>query len=186
MAVAYESASSFLVRHVDQQCAAADMAAEAYHQLGVALVGYLRANLRCNEEAQDLAQEVYIRIARYPNVSDVQNFRAFVFTIAKNLLRDKSRRCATKLKASSISVDDVALLAVDGDPVAQLEAEERIQQMEFVISKLRPACRKAFMLSRTDGMKYSDIAEQMKVSVSMVEKYVCSVVNALKADECTL
>ena len=55
------------------------MAVDAYQELGGVLVGYLRANLRCDEDAQDLAQEVYLRIARHPNIGEIQSIKAFVF-----------------------------------------------------------------------------------------------------------
>lgn len=157
------------------------MAVEAYQQLGGVLVGYLRANLRCDEDAHDMAQEVYLRIARHEDVSKIRSIKSFVFTIAKNLLRDKSRRCATKLSASSVSADDVTLAAPCGDPLEQLEATERMHRIESVIAALRPACREAYVLSRTYGLSYAAIADHMGISVSMVEKHISAALRALRS-----
>ncbi len=158
------------------------MAVDAYQELGGVLVGYLRANLRCDEDAQDLAQEVYLRIARHSNISEIQSLKAFVFTIAKNLLRDKSRRSATKLSACSISADDVTLAAAGNDPLDQIEADERLQRLEAIVAGLLPACREAYILNRTYSLTYADIADYMQISVSMVEKHISAALRALRAD----
>lgn len=158
------------------------MAVDAYQELGGVLVGYFRANLRCDEDAQDLAQEVYLRIVRHPDISEIQSLRAFVFTIAKNLLRDKSRRCATRLSACSISADDVILVAAGSDPLQQLEADERMQRFEAIVAGLLPACREAYILNRSYSLSYADIADFMQISVSMVEKHISAALQALRAD----
>jgi RNA polymerase sigma-70 factor (ECF subfamily) len=158
------------------------MAVEAYQELGGALVGYLRANLRCDEDAQDMAQEVYMRITCHPEPGEIQSLKAFVFTIAKNLLRDRSRRNSTKLSACSISADDVTLVAVGSDPTEQIEADERARRIETVVAGLRPACRDAYRLRSTRDLSYVNIADCMQISVSMVEKHISAASRALRAD----
>ena len=181
LAVAYEQISAHVTSDLNHR-QAADMAIDAYQELGGVLVGYLRANLRCDEDAQDLAQEVYLRIARHSNISEIQSLKAFVFTIAKNLLRDNSRRCATRLSACSISADDVILAAAGSDPFQQLEADERLQRLEAIVAGLIPACREAYILNRTYSLTYADIADHMQISVSMVEKHISAALRLLRAD----
>lgn len=180
MAIAADQISSLVTGDLNHK-QAANMAVEAYQHLGGALVGYLRANLRCDDDAHDMAQEVYLRIARHQDVSEIQSLKAFVFTIAKNLLKDKSRRCATKLSASSISIDDVTLAAAGGDPLEQVEADECMESIESVIAGLRPACREAYTLRWTYGLSHAAIAEHMGISVSMVEKHVSAALSALRS-----
>ena len=181
LAVAYQQISAHVASDLNHR-QAADMAVDAYQELGGVLVGYLRANLRCDEDAQDLAQEVYLRITRHPNISEIRSLKAFVFTIAKNLLRDKSRRAATRLSACSISADDVTLVAAGSDPLQQLEADERLQHFEAIVAGLLPACREAYILNRTYSLSYADIADYMQISVSMVEKHISAALRALRAD----
>ena len=181
LAVAYEQISASVTSDLNHR-QAADMAVNAYQELGGVLVGYLRANLRCDEDAQDLAQEVYLRISRHPNIGEIQSIKAFVFTIAKNLLKDQSRRCATRLSACSISTDDVTLAAAGGDPLLQLEADERMQRFEAIVAGLLPACRQAYILNRIYSLSYAGIADYMQISVSMVEKHISAALRALRAD----
>ena len=179
MAVAYDQISTLVTRDVNHR-RAGNLAVEAYDELGAALSGYLRANLRCTEDANDLAQEVYLRIARHKDVNQIQSLKSFTFTIAKNLLRDKSRRCATKLAANCVHEDDVKLESATCDPLQQIEADEMSNRVESTIANLSPACREAYRLSRTYHMSYSAIAEHMSVSVSMVEKHISAALGAIR------
>jgi len=181
LAVAYEQRSAHIASDLNHR-QAAGKAVEAYQELGGALVGYLRANLRCDEDAHDLAQEVYLRIVRHPDLSEIQSLKAYVFTIAKNLLRDQSRRSATKLSACSVCADDVILVAAGSDPLQHFEADECLRRIESILAGLRPACRDAYLLNRTYGLSYADIADLMHISVSMVEKHIGATLRALRAD----
>lgn len=143
-------------------------------------MGYLRANLRCGEDAKDLAQEVYLRILRREDLARIRSLKSFVFTIAKNLLRDRSRRCSTKLAASCIHEDDLPLAAQNDDPLLLLEADECARNIARVLEELRPACREAYLLSRTHGLSYAAIARRMGISVSMVEKHISAALKALR------
>jgi RNA polymerase sigma factor (sigma-70 family) len=147
-------------------------AQKAYQELGGVLFGYLRTHLKSSEDAQDMAQEVYLRIANQIEERDILSLKAFVFAIARNLLTDKSRRCATRLAANCISIDDVTLAAPMGDPFEQVEMAETFHKMQTTVANLRPKCRQAYLLSRLDGLSYGQIATRMKISVSMVEKHI--------------
>lgn len=179
MTVAYDEISNLVAKDINHR-EAWSLAVEAYNELGSTLIGYLRSNLRCSEDANDLAQEVYLRIARHKDVSQIQSLKAFVFKIAKNLLRDKSRRCATKLTASCIHEDDVVLESFGSDPLQQIVADETVRNVDAIIEGLSPACQEAYMLSRNYHYSYVAIADHMQVSVSMVEKHISSALHALR------
>ena len=87
-----------------------------YERLDSALRGFLMAKLRNEADADDFAQEVYLRFARIKNHQDIQSEKAFLFTTATNLLRDRSRRLATQLDRASVSFDNVSLECNSNDP----------------------------------------------------------------------
>lgn len=151
-----------------------------YTKLGRALISYFRANLRCDEEAQDLAQEVYVRVLRLAHPDLVQSPRAMVFKIAQNLLRDRARRSATKLAASTVSYDGITMVAEAGNPIDQVQTEQLLGKVVTVIEGLSPNCRRAFELNRIDQLGYRSIASEMGISVSMVEKHISAALSALR------
>lgn len=179
MAVAVKEVSSLLENDLSRQLAS-DLAVEAHQKFGNALIGYLRRNLKTIEDAHDLAQDVYVRIAGHKRPADVRSLKSFTFTIARNLLIDRSRRCETVLTSLCVPVDNVALPPAQNDPGVELEAEQCLDHLNAAFTDLRPACRTAFLLNRVDGYTYRTIAKKMDVSVSMIEKYIGTALEALR------
>lgn len=144
-----------------------------------ALRGYLMRSLGNQADAEDFAQDVYLRLARQKDVQHIDCVKSFVFKTAKNLLCDRSRRLATKLQLASICCDDIALPEMSLDPAMRIVDEERLQQLVDVLEQTSDNAQRAFRMSRLEGLSYAEIAEQMEVSVSMVEKHISAVLRAL-------
>jgi RNA polymerase sigma-70 factor (ECF subfamily) len=179
LAVAVKEVSTLLERELSHQLAS-DLAVEAYQQFGSALIGYLRRNLKSIEDAHDLAQDVYLRIAGHQRPADVRSLKSFTFTIARNLLIDRSRRCETVLTDLCVPFENIALPSAQNDPGDELQADQCLYHLNAEFAGLRPACRKAFLLNRVEGYTYRAIAEKMNVSVSMIEKYIGTALEALR------
>lgn len=144
------------------------------------LRGFLMKSLRNKAEVEDFAQEVYLRFSCLKNHHDIRSERAFLFTTATNLLRDRSRRLATKLEKASVSIDDVTLECSSGDPFQRAVYAEQQRLLKEAMEDLSENCRRAFRMSRIDGRSYADIADVMGVSVSMVEKHISAALKRLR------
>lgn len=98
-----------------------------------------------------------------------------MFKIANNVLVDHWRHSQRKGRDQVSEWDDsqAADIAQDNaDPQVQLEHQQRLTRLYEVLNQLPPRQREAFVLYRFDGLSQSDIAEQMDISVSMVEKHI--------------
>ncbi len=126
-----------------------------------------------------LAQEVYLRIARYPDLGRVECLRAFMFQTALNLVRDRSRRLHTRAMASSRPVDEFDLPARD-DPAESAEVCEQLDRACGVVENMPEKRRRALLMHRFDGHTYDEIASAMSVSVSMVEKHISAALLQLR------
>jgi RNA polymerase sigma-70 factor (ECF subfamily) len=60
------------------------------------------------------------------------------------------------------------------DAAAWLDGRRKLALLAQAVAHLPPQCRKAFLLRRIDGMEYKEIAKQMNISVSCVEKHVAN------------
>jgi len=70
------------------------------------LMGYFLTRVKNREEAEDLTQEVFVRLMAIGSLDEIDRAEAFVFRIASNLLRDRGRearrwRWQAKLPLSS-------------------------------------------------------------------------------------
>ena len=84
---------------------------------------------------------------------------------------------------SKIPRDINAMLSMEPDNISlerELEAKETLRLVHRSLEKLPQNIRQAFILSRNKGWTYSQIAKQMNVSVSSVEKYILEVLKHLR------
>jgi RNA polymerase sigma-70 factor (ECF subfamily) len=126
--------------------------------------------LRNQEEAEDVAQEVFIQIFR-----KVDSFRGdsklstWIYRIAVNKSLNKLR---SKKARFLISLEEAFESGGERNwesPLASLENKERADVLKRAISKLPENQQTAFVLSKFDGQANKKIAEIMSMSLSAVE-----------------
>jgi RNA polymerase sigma-70 factor (ECF subfamily) len=139
------------------------------------LMSYFLKRLRDRREAEDLTQEVFVRLMSHAVAS--QTADSFVFTIASNLLRDRARRKTTRHLEAHDSIDDpnaksVAALVEEIGPERVLLARESLACIMEALNQLDERTRDIFVLFRLEKMLQRDIASLYGISVSAVEKQI--------------
>lgn len=145
------------------------------------LMAYFLRHTNDRAEAEDLTQEVFVRILRGATTS-VQAPDSFVFTIAANLLRDRMRVRIAKRADRHVSLDLDTAQDTPAEPLnipAETASAERTlmdrQRLTAVLQaldELPPRTRDIFVLARLEKLKQAEIASRMGVSVSAVEKHL--------------
>ena len=143
------------------------------------LIRFLSRKLNSTEDAQDIAQNAFIRIQHLTESGELNNPKAYLYQTASNLAIDKIRRDQLHNKylqsEGSWQQDDTGATNAQSDyctPERLLAAKQDLAQIEQAIQSLPLKCRQAFLLHRVKGRSYSEIANEMSVSVSSVEKYI--------------
>ncbi len=135
------------------------------------LTAYFERRVRSRDEAEDLTQEVFLRLVRRPDGADIDNPEAFVFRTAVNLLRDRSRR--DKTFRSHLNETEIRQDRFEGiSPERVLQDRQALQAVMRRLAELDERTRDAFILHRLEGWKHAEIARTFGVSVSSVEKYI--------------
>ena len=153
----------------------------AFSEHQPALIRFLAQRLRCLFTARDLAQEVYLRAANTEDAQSLRNPRAYFFQVAANLATD-DRRVENRRTELLLEVRNV--LWNDSDPRSperQLEGEEELRIMREVIRELPETSRRIFALNRFQGLTQREIAEQLGISGTAVEKHIRKVLLRLSA-----
>lgn len=126
-----------------------------------------------HHDIEDVAQEAYMRAfaAEQKKDGEVEEPRAFLFKIARNVAISRLRKKSEQI-TGYIEDLSVPLVIEEADPEKELQANQHINVYCEAIARLPKNCREAFLLRKVHGMKHKDIAKQMNVSLSSVEKYL--------------
>src|ERR1700730_13994152 len=141
------------------------------------LVGYFMKRVNSRNEAEDLTQEVFIRLLNHPDKNNGQTIEGYVFTIAANLLRDRAKSAATAHRTRIQSLDGLdekdafsANLVEDRNPERVLVGKQTIQDVLDALSELGERTRDVFILARLESVQQREIATMYGISVRAVEK----------------
>jgi RNA polymerase sigma factor (sigma-70 family) len=153
----------------DKQAFVADIATKH----GRRMRRYLAARLRNAADASDLVQEVFLRLMRVERHESIRNPEAYVMTVAGHVLHQHTLRSAmAPISTSALDMLVDLQTAIETDPAAQLDAQRRLQDLDRALEQLAPNVHATFVLHRRDGMTLEEIASQLRVSRSMVKKYL--------------
>lgn len=136
-----------------------------------ALMAYFVRRIQNPTEAEDLTQEVLVRLMEMSG-DEVANPDAYIFRIAANLLRDRHRRWQVRdaWRADVTHRDDGAADYID--PLRLLEGRETISRVSTVIAEMSQRTREILLLFRLERMRKREIAESYGISVSAVDKHL--------------
>ncbi len=135
------------------------------------LIAYFQRRVTSRSEAEDLTQEVFLRLVKRLDVQKLDNPEAFLFTTAVNLLRDRFRRGQTQRShLAEVSLQQPGIEELSPERV--FDSRQHLAKVIEALEQLDERSRDAFILHRLEGMKHAQIAELYGVSVSSVEKYI--------------
>lgn len=132
------------------------------------------------EDVDDFTQEVFLRLALHGRSHELRNPEAFVFTLARNLVRDNARRLYTRALLSAVTLDEAEIPCAGLTPEQSVENQDRLLCAATALRALKPITVQVFVLHRVYGHSHAKIARRIGVSVSMVEKHVMTGIAALK------
>jgi RNA polymerase sigma-70 factor (ECF subfamily) len=161
-----------------------DGSATAFEELVLRYQGRLLMVLRhlvgSHEQAEDLTQEVFLRVYRArESYEPGAKFSTWLYTIAThvaaNALRTRSRRHEVTLQVRDSGLTDVRplekmLQASSGQmPARQLDKAEMREIVQIALESLGQRQRMAVLLSKFEGMSYAEIAAVMDLSPQAIK-----------------
>lgn len=152
-----------------------------------ALVRSFAARTGSQDRAEDIVQELYVRLQGLDEAAarEVRNPAAFLYRIGGNLVLDAVRQ-GKRTTARDQAWTDTTGEAVGGFAVADQPSPEdaawarlKLDQVGRALEGVAPKAREAFRLHRIDGLTHAEVAARLGVSVSSVEKYLSAVLARL-------
>lgn len=116
--------------------------------------------------AEDLTQNVFLRMIRYRNsYREGNRFESWIYQVARNIFSDHYQ--ANKNKKSSIDIEKMSDKFVDHGEESQQEEREKILHRSMTL--LTEEQRELLVLTRFQHMKYEEVAVIMETSVANIK-----------------
>jgi len=135
------------------------------------LLRHLSRRLGGSVDAGDIVQDTFLRIQKIPADTDIRNPRSYVFRMAENVAVDHLRG----QKSRSRYIADGELPDMEDDQVSAertVDYRQRLAMLERAVAGLPQRQRQVFLMHKFDGLSHSQIAEELGISRSAVEKLV--------------
>ena len=123
---------------------------------------YIYYRIGNKEEAEDLAQDVYVRLMDYNRILCLETIKYFIFTIARNLVNDYLRRYYKRQEVTSYIYEHT--VAYTNETEARVVADYLEACEKHRLSLLPPQRRIIYTMSRFESKSISDISEELNLS----------------------
>ncbi len=137
-----------------------------YRRYQMPLFNYLYRSCLSTAVAEDIFQEVFLQvIKKMPKYCETQNFKAWIYTIARNKLIDKGR-----LKANlDVAISDGWEYGdLKNNPETIAESNEKKQILHNAINALPVQLRELLMMRHFSGLSFKEIAETTSTPIGTV------------------
>lgn len=143
------------------------------------LVAYAHRYLRSEEDAREAVQDVFLGV--WNNRGHLQldeGLRSYLFTATRN----KALNYLEKRRIEAVPLEAVYQQESRNPGVEeQLQADELQAVIYDEVNRLPERCREVFLLSRSEGLSYKEIAERLSLSEKTVENQISIALKRLRA-----
>lgn len=136
------------------------------------LRAYLARLLGDRDEAQDVAQNAFVRIQPSVDAGTAREPRLLLFATARRLALNEIRRRRRH------PLDGTGGTRLELTPSAEVSVEEivaarqELAHFEEILLQLPPGCRQVFLLRKVEDLTHAQIARRLGISVKTVENHM--------------
>jgi RNA polymerase sigma-70 factor (ECF subfamily) len=143
------------------------------------LVGTLCSVLGNQEDAQDMAQEAFLRCWRnQDDLDEIRNLRAWIFRIALNAAKDLQR--SAWCRRARPPLEDDLTPGIERPSLQALEEQELLAKVRSALKNLRPAEQDVFLLRQNGELTFQQIAQLRSRPIGTVKTLMRSALHKLR------
>lgn len=141
------------------------------------LAAYIARYFLRPEDVDDILQESFARSFDASGRTTIDSPKSYLFMTARNLVYHQLRQQSRFLKKEVAEIDEMAGPAADASLEAQVHDERKMAVFVEAARSLPPQCRRVFLMRKFYGLSHREIAAQLNISQSTVERHIT---NAIK------
>jgi RNA polymerase sigma-70 factor (ECF subfamily) len=133
---------------------------------------FLRRFLHSQHDIEDVAQQAYLKAYCAEQEKAIEHPKSYLFTIAKNIAVNELTKKSNRITEYLEECDDFVSTESSDSLESEVEAEHSLGVYCDAVAALPEACRRVFLLRKVHGLKQSEIAESLGVSLRNVEMHL--------------
>lgn len=149
---------------------------DAYTRNEPSLKRFIGRFMRSPSDVEDIAQEAFLRAYAVERGRPIDQPKSFLFRIAKHLalsqLTRKSRQITDYIEDST----DPGVVQLDSSAEEEISAQQILALHCAAVAELTPQCREVYLLRKMQGLSHKEIAAELGIAVSTVEKHLMKAV----------
>ena len=139
---------------------------------------FARGILKSHEEAENIVQEVFIKIwEKHKELDENQSFESFVFTVSYNTSISLIRK---KLREKHFLEEWYKRLENEKPVVNEADYNDLHERTKKLIDQLPQRRRQVYRMSREKGLTYAEISKKLGISVNTVENHMAASLKFLR------
>lgn len=153
--------------------------ARLFHAYRDKLYGFILKITGSRELAEDVVQDVFLKIWTHrSNLHEVENFNAYLFRMSHNQVMNGLKRMNLE---SSIRLRLARLVqAAAEDPESVLMYKHTRELLKEAVEQLPPQQKLVYQLSREQGLKQEEIANQLNISAQTVKNHMSQALRSIR------
>ena len=129
------------------------------------------------QDIEDIVQETYVKVCEYVTQNQVSEPRALMLTVARNLALDHVKRAEYRLTRGidgEIDIESILSRDATDQSFAEASANQEFARFCDAVRQLPVQARRAFILKKVYGFSQREIALELNISESTVEKHIAN------------
>jgi RNA polymerase sigma factor (sigma-70 family) len=151
---------------------AATAVLDAFIRNQIALRHFIGRFIRNSSDVDEIAQEAFLQAFSVEKTEAVEQPKSLLFRIAKHVAVSRLRRKANQIVSYLEDSVDSDVLQTEDSPEDEVSARQTLALHCEAVSALPPQCRQVYLLRKVHGLSHKEIAAQLGIAVSTVEKHL--------------
>lgn len=128
------------------------------------------AILKNNAEAEDLTQDIFLRIWNYrEDLNKVRSFKSYLFRTTHNAVLNKIREKNVRLMFARSRSGDAL---IEEDASSLTDTADLLNKIKIALEGMSDLRKRIFKMSRFEDKTYQEIAESLKISPKTVQYHI--------------
>jgi RNA polymerase sigma factor (sigma-70 family) len=149
---------------------------DAYVRHESSLKRFITRFMRGSPDIEDIAQEAFLRAYAVERDRPIEQPKSFLFRIAKHVALSQLTRKSRQITDYIEDSDDSEVIGTESSAEDETSARQILGLHCEAVATLPPQCRQVYLLRKVHGLSHKEIAAQLGIAVSTVEKHLIKAV----------